>query len=74
MKETWDKIMPETTSTNLCARAEDLVAYLYNEATRDEAKDFEAHLHHCASCRTELAAFGGVREALGEWRMQALGS
>lgn len=74
MKETWDKMMKETTRENLCTRAEDLVAYLYNEATRDEAKDFEAHLHHCASCRTELATFGGVREAMGEWREQALGT
>ncbi|MDT4898785.1 MAG: hypothetical protein QOH25_3862 [Acidobacteriota bacterium] len=74
MKETWDKMMQETTSTNLCARAEDLVAYLYGEATRDEAKDFEAHLHECASCRTELATFNDVREAMGEWREQALGS
>jgi Putative zinc-finger len=67
-------MMQETSSTNLCARAEDLVAYLYNEATRDEAKDFETHLHECASCRTELATFGNVREAMGEWREQALGS
>ena len=74
MKETWDKIMQETTSTKSCARAEDLVTYLYGEATRAEAKDFEAHLHHCASCRTELAAFGDVREAMSEWREQALGS
>jgi hypothetical protein len=67
-------MMQETSSTNLCARAEDLVAYLYNEATRDEARDFEAHLHECISCRTELATFGHVREAMGEWREQALGS
>ena len=69
-----DKMMRETTRKNLCERAEDLVAYLYNEATRDEAKDFETHLHHCASCRAELTTFGDVREAMGEWREQALGS
>jgi hypothetical protein len=63
-----------STSTNSCARAEDLVTYLYNEATQDEAKDFEAHVRQCASCRTELAAFGDVREAMGEWRQQALGA
>ena len=38
-----------------------------------EAKDFEAHVRQCASCSTELAAFSDVREAMGEWRQQALG-
>lgn len=66
--------MTMSTSTNSCARAEDLVTYLYNEATQDEAKDFEAHIRQCASCSTELAAFGDVREAIGEWRQQSLGS
>ena len=61
-------------STNLCACAEDLVAYLYGEASPAEAKDFERHLQLCASCRTELATFGEVREAVGEWRQQALGT
>jgi hypothetical protein len=28
----------------------------------------------CTSCRAELSAFGDVREAMGEWRQQALGS
>jgi hypothetical protein len=60
-------------TNNSCARAEDLVAYLYEEATADEARDFESHLRRCAACRTELAAFGGVREAIGDWRQQALG-
>ena len=66
--------MKMSTSTNSCARAEDLVTYLYNEATRDEAKDFEGHVRQCATCRTELATFGDAREAMGEWRQQALGS
>jgi hypothetical protein len=74
MKETWDKTMKGSASTNLCARADDLVAYLYNEVTDTEARDFETHMQHCASCRTELAAFGNVREAIGDWRQQALGS
>lgn len=60
-------------TANSCARAEDLVAYLYEEATREEARDFEAHARECAFCREELAAFGGVREAIGDWRLQALG-
>lgn len=57
-----------------CGRAEDLVAYLYEEATPTGARDFESHLRLCAACRTELAAFGGVRQAIGDWRLQALGS
>lgn len=57
-----------------CGRAEDLVAYLYGEAAPAEAQDFEGHARQCASCREELAAFGAVREAIGEWRLQSLPS
>jgi anti-sigma factor RsiW len=60
--------------TGLCARAEDLVAYLYNEATPAQARDFKNHMQHCASCSAEVAEFGDVRETIGEWRQQALGS
>jgi hypothetical protein len=66
--------MKDSTNTSLCARAEDMVTYLYNEATPAEAKDFEKHIKLCSSCRSELATFGHVREAMGEWRQQALGS
>ncbi|HEY0377094.1 MAG TPA: hypothetical protein VGC87_09060 [Pyrinomonadaceae bacterium] len=59
---------------NSCGRAEDLVTYLYGEANADEAKDFEGHSLVCEACRAELAAFGGVREAIGDWRQQALGT
>jgi hypothetical protein len=57
-----------------CDRAQDFVTYLYGEATPDEAGDFRQHLKGCDICREELAAFGGVREAVGEWRDEALGS
>jgi hypothetical protein len=72
MKETWERKMQEKFEP--CARAEDMVAYLYGEASQTEARDFERHIQHCASCRTETAAFGGVREAIGEWRQQSLGT
>ena len=72
MKETWDKTMPEITGS--CARAVDLVAYLYREATPAEARDFENHMQRCASCSAETAAFGDVRGAINEWRQQALGA
>jgi hypothetical protein len=72
MKEIWDKTMQE--KPNDCARAKDLVAYLYKEATPAEARDFENHMQHCISCRAEIMVFGDVREAIGEWRQQALGT
>lgn len=55
-----------------CERAEELVAYLYGEATTEEAKAFRTHLNACAVCREELAAFGAVRGAVGAWRAEAL--
>lgn len=63
----------EITSSS-CAMAEELVAYLYNEASEREAKDFESHLRTCASCEAELAAFGHLRSSIAVWRRQALGS
>jgi anti-sigma factor RsiW len=55
-----------------CERAEELVTYLYGEARPEDEKAFRQHLNACAVCREELAAFGAVREAVGEWRAQAL--
>jgi anti-sigma factor RsiW len=57
-----------------CERDEELVAYLYGETTKEEAGLFRKHLEACAVCREELAGFGGVREGLGAWRAEALGS
>jgi len=55
-----------------CARAADLLAYLYDEATAEEGRRFTLHLDSCAVCRDELAAFGGVRERVGAWRDEVL--
>nr|MBA3767693.1 zf-HC2 domain-containing protein [Acidobacteriota bacterium] len=63
----------ELTSSS-CAKAEALVAYLYNEASETEAKDFERHMRTCASCEAELAAFGHVRSSIAVWRSHPLGS
>ena len=57
-----------------CGRSEELVAYLYGESTPVRAELFRRHLDACAACREELAAFGGVRESLGEWRAEVLSS
>jgi hypothetical protein len=56
-----------------CPRAGDLVSYLYEEATPQEARSFTEHLSACAACRDELKAFGGVRASVGAWRAEALG-
>lgn len=61
----------QTSITPDCARAGDLVAYLYGEATPDEAQSFGQHLSACARCRDEMTAFGGVRESVGAWRAEA---
>lgn len=66
--------MKVSDNTKVCARAEDLVTYIYGEASQDEARAFEHHLQLCASCNTELASFGDVRQVMGEWRQQALGT
>ncbi|MCA1632638.1 MAG: zf-HC2 domain-containing protein [Acidobacteria bacterium] len=55
-----------------CDRAPELIAYLYGEAAPAEAQTFRRHLDGCAICLDELAAFGGVRETVGEWRSDAV--
>lgn len=57
-----------------CGRVEELLAYLYGESAPAEAADFRRHLADCAACGEELAAFGGVREGLGEWREEVMRS
>jgi hypothetical protein len=55
-----------------CERAGDLVSVLYGEATEREQRDFELHLKQCEHCRAEFASFAQVRDAVGEWRDEAL--
>ena len=55
-----------------CERADDLVSVLYGEANEHEQRDFELHLKQCENCRAEFASFARVREAIGEWRDEAL--
>lgn len=57
----------------LCHRAEDLVTYLYGEATAEEARDFSAHLQRCDACRAEFDVFNQVHESIVTWRNEALG-
>lgn len=57
-----------------CGRVEELMAYLYGESAPAEAANFRRHLTDCAACGEELAAFGGVRASVGEWREEVMRS
>jgi hypothetical protein len=57
-----------------CGRDEELLAHLYGESAPAEAADFRRHLADCAACGEELAAFGGVRASVGEWREEVMRS
>ena len=57
----------------ICHRAEDLVTYLYGEATTEEAGDFAAHMQQCDACHAEFNVFNQVHEAIVTWRNEALG-
>jgi putative zinc finger protein len=59
-------------SLNNCGRKEDLVTYLYGEATATERASFERHLDGCDECRNGLAAFGRVRHDLGAWQLEQI--
>ncbi|MFN0110160.1 MAG: anti-sigma factor family protein [Blastocatellia bacterium] len=52
-----------------CDRKEDLVVYLYGEATTIECASFERHLNDCPECANELKAFGRVRDDLSAWQV-----
>lgn len=67
-------MMNENMKSSICERAEEMVAYLYGEASEREASDLERHTKHCAACRDELAAFSRVRHDVIEWRNQSLPS
>lgn len=55
-----------------CERVSDLIAFIYNEASESETRDFELHLKQCAECRAEIDSFGLVRQSITEWRDEAL--
>jgi anti-sigma factor RsiW len=64
--------MKETHERPVCHRAEDLVSYLYGEASPTDALDFRNHLQQCDACRTEFASFNQVHSAIQVWRNEAL--
>ena len=58
----------------VCHRAEDLVTYLYGEASEVEAIDFTEHLQQCDACRSEFGVFQQVHDSILLWRNEALGA
>jgi len=58
----------------VCHRAEDLVTYLYGEASPAEARDFATHMEQCDACRAEFTVFNQVHASIVTWRNEALGS
>ncbi|HVS21742.1 MAG TPA: hypothetical protein VHD88_07825 [Pyrinomonadaceae bacterium] len=58
----------------VCHRAEDLVTYLYGEASAADAHDFTGHMQQCDACRAEFAIFNQVHESIVLWRNEALGA
>ena len=64
--------MKHETETPQCQRANDLLAYLYDEASETEKAIFTRHLQECAPCQTELNAFQGVRAGMAAWRSEIL--
>src|SRR6266850_7768738 len=66
--------MPNINERPVCHRAEDLVTYLYGEASEVEARDFTKHLQQCEACRGEFGVFQQVHDSILLWRNEALGS
>src|SRR2546430_3640560 len=66
--------MHEVKQRPACHRAEDLVTYLYGEASEADALDFSKHLQQCDACRSEFGVFNQVHESILTWRNEALGA
>ena len=66
--------MRDTRERPVCHRAEDLVTYLYGEASANDALDFRTHLQQCDACRSEFSVFNQVHDSIRVWRNEALGA
>ena len=66
--------MRENNERPVCHRAEDLVTYLYGEASNADALDFRNHLQQCNACRSEFTVFSQVHNSIELWRNEALGA
>ena len=57
-----------------CARADELMGFLYGELNDVEAKAFRGHLQQCATCNAELSSFGDIRKSVVAWRNESFSS
>jgi hypothetical protein len=57
-----------------CIRRDDLLVWLYGEASADETKSFQSHLDVCSQCTEDAEAFRQVRHSVMAWRNESLGS
>jgi anti-sigma factor RsiW len=64
--------MNEHTLNRHCERGGDLLSFLYGETDERETRDFGQHLEKCEFCRSELSAFGQVRESISLWKHESL--
>lgn len=64
--------MKQETTNPICERINDLISFVYGEASEREAQDFKKHLRECNACASETASFGQIRESIGNWKQQAL--
>lgn len=53
-----------------CDFADEIVSYIYDEATVAERSKFERHLSACAPCTDEFAAISEARFAVFEWQRE----
>src|SRR5262245_31151247 len=65
--------MRELVESNVCERANELVAFLYGELSQVEARKFERHMQECDACKTEYSSFGSIHQSIVAWRDQSLG-
>jgi anti-sigma factor RsiW len=64
--------MNEIENSANCERASDLIAFVYNEMSEREVREFQLHLEQCSSCADEVVSFGDVRQSITTWRDEAL--
>jgi hypothetical protein len=61
------KSKSEEFASSSCGCKEEMITYLYGEATPQESRIFESHLGQCAECRSEVEGFQSVRDNLKIW-------
>ena len=63
--------MSDSMKTIVCERGDDLISFLYGEASESEALDFKQHLTKCQPCRDEMASFNEIRTSISDWKQEA---